>query len=98
MKPPDHFTPELVKTWKQVLAAAPGHPQASAVEAYCLELHRWRDAERWIKENGGPELYLRDDKGVLKNVIKAPQLQIAREAQAIVVKLARALRLKGQIG
>lgn len=65
------------------------------LEAYAVERARWLDAEAWVRANG-TTIEIRTDKGELKNLIAAPQLKIAREAQDRALRLAVALKLRGR--
>ena len=96
MNPPSYFTEAQLAVWRKLVASVNGKPPATTLEAYCVELCRWRDAERWLSENGA-EIYIRDDKGVLKSVIPAPHLKIARDSAAAVQRLSKALRLRGEV-
>ena len=81
---------------EQVYAALDGEFPSTTVEAYVVELLRWRAAEEYLA-NDGPVLYLRDDKGTLKGAIPAPQLKVAKDASVRVEKLAATLRLRKHV-
>lgn len=63
-----------------------------ALEAYAIEIARWRDADEWVRIHG-TTITLRTDKGEVRQVIEAPQLRIARAAQIRALKLAPLLGL-----
>ena len=63
-----------------------------ALNGYCRELDRLTTAEDWLTKNGAV-LYLRDDKGILKSALAAPQLKVARDAAKLVARLGRQLGL-----
>ena len=63
-----------------------------ALDSYVRELDRLMVAEDWLTKNGSI-LYLRDDKGILKSALVAPQLKVARDAAKLVARLGRQLGL-----
>ena len=98
LAPPEYFDAAHRAAWCLVYAAV-GVDAAfpsTTVEAYVVELLRWRSAERWLADNGA-EITIRDDKGIVKNVITSPQLKIARDASARVEKLAASLRIRRHV-
>ncbi len=63
-----------------------------ALVGYCRELDRLMVAEDWLTKNGSI-IYIRDDKGILKSALPAPQLRIGRDAAKLVARLGRQLGL-----
>ena len=63
-----------------------------ALVGYCRELDRLMTAEDWLTKNGAI-IYIRDDKGILKSALAAPQLKVARDAAKLVARLGRQLGL-----
>jgi len=63
-----------------------------ALNGYVRELDRLMVAENWLAQNGSI-LYLRDDKGILKAALVAPQLRVARDAAKLAARLGRQLGL-----
>lgn len=60
--------------------------------AYCQSYGRWREAERFLDEHG-TTLIVRDDKGVVKSVGTAPQVQVSSRSLDKMTKLGRMLGL-----
>ena len=63
-----------------------------ALNGYVRELDRLMTAEDWLTKNGSI-IYIRDDKGILKAALVAPQLRVARDAAKLVARLGRQLGL-----
>ena len=63
-----------------------------ALNGYVRELDRLMVAEDWLTKNGAI-IYIRDDKGLLKAALVAPQLRIARDAAKLLGRLGRQLGL-----
>ena len=63
-----------------------------ALNGYVRELDRLMVAEDWLTKNGAI-IYIRDDKGILKSALPAPQLRVARDAAKLVARLGRQLGL-----
>ena len=63
-----------------------------ALNGYVRELDRCMVAEDWLTKNGAI-IYIRDDKGILKSALPAPQLKVARDAAKLVARLGRQLGL-----
>ena len=61
-----------------------------ALNGYVRELDRLMVAEDWLTKNGSI-IYSRDDKGILKSALPAPQLKVARDAAKLVARLVRQL-------
>ena len=73
-----------VRVWSPALVLA--------LVGYCRELDRLMIAEDWLLKNGAV-IYIRDDKGILKSALPAPQLKVARDAAKLVARLGRQLGL-----
>ena len=73
-----------VRVWSPALVLA--------LNAYVRELDRLMIAEDWLVKNGSI-IYIRDDKGLLKAALPAPQLKVARDAAKLVARLGRQLGL-----
>ena len=73
-----------VRVWSPALVLA--------LNGYVRELDRLVTAEHWLTKNGSI-IYIRDDKGILKSALPAPQLRIARDAAKLVARLGRQLGL-----
>ncbi len=63
-----------------------------ALNGYVRELDRLIVAEDWLTKNGSI-IYIRDDKGILKAALVAPQLRVARDAAKLLGRLGRQLGL-----
>ena len=63
-----------------------------ALNACVREMDRLVVAEDWLTKNGSI-IYIRDDKGILKSALPAPQLKVARDAAKLVARLGRQLGL-----
>ena len=73
-----------VRVWSPALVLA--------LNGYVRELDRLMVAEDWLTKNGSI-IYIRDDKGILKAALVAPQLKVARDAAKLVARLGRKLGL-----
>ena len=95
--PPDNLGESQGKLWVQlapicskVRAWSPA--LVLALNAYVRELDRLIVAEEWLTKNGSI-IYIRDDKGILKSALAAPQLKVARDAAKLLGRLGRQLGL-----
>ena len=73
-----------VRVWSPALVLA--------LNGYVRELDRLMVAEDWLVKNGAI-IYIRDDKGILKSALPAPQLKVARDAAKLLGRLGRQLGL-----
>jgi phage terminase small subunit len=91
MNPPDRLTAEQKAKWNEVVPRVDEACElADVLEQYVIEWCRWQEAEAWLRENG-EVLTLRNDKGVVKNLIQAPQLRVSRDSAKIVKELSEIL-------
>ena len=95
MRAPAHLSETEAGIWREVhaLVVRMTPQKADTLEAYAVERARWLEADGWVRENG-TTLELRDDKGVVKSVVVAPQLKIAQQAQDRSIKLRALLGLR----
>lgn len=61
--------------------------------AYAVETARWEEAEQWLQEHG-TTVTVRDDKGIVRQLLEAPQVRIAERAQDRSLQLASELDLQ----
>ena len=92
---PAYLSPVERAIWEETVALVATLTPArfQALEAYAIERARCLEAEAWVRAHG-TTIEIRSDKGEIKNVIPAPQLRIAREAQDRALRLAAALKLR----
>ena len=95
--PPDNLGESQAKLWadlapicSKVRAWSPA--LILALNGYVRELDRLMTAEDWLTKNGAI-IYIRDDKGILKSALPAPQLKVARDAAKLVARLGRQIGL-----
>lgn len=96
-KPPAHLSEAQRATWIACWPRIIGRMTAArldAFEAYCIERERWMTAEASVREHG-TVLTLRNDKGEVQKIIANPALGIAQKSMGAMLRLAKALRLKG---
>lgn len=77
--PPDWLNDMALEEWRRVLpliGESLADEDTAVLASYCLCFARWRAAEQVIDQHG-PEIVLRDDKGVVKSVIPSPQIGIS---------------------
>jgi len=96
LTPPEYFDDDHRATWAKVCACIKRTVPATTVEAYCVELMRWRAAEAHLAEHGAV-VTDRDGEGVARNVFAAPELKVARDSAAVVQKLSKSLGLTGNV-
>ena len=94
---PDNLGDSQSKLWVQVAPICSKVRVWSPALVLCLngyvrELDRLMVAEDWLTKNGSI-IYIRDDKGILKAALVAPQLRVARDAAKLVARLGRQLGL-----
>lgn len=65
--------------------------ESTALAAYAINVQRWHDAETWIAQHG-TTVVIRDKDGRAKQVIKAPQTDIANQAAKACSDYAAKLR------
>jgi len=85
MRHPKYFSDDQKTKWDETIEEL-GDVDLETLEAYITEWKRWKDAESWMRDNGDV-ITVRNEKGIVKTLIKAPQLLIAREAALILIKL-----------
>jgi len=89
--------PAAVEEWSRSLGAIKSRDVASInlseFEIYCIAFSRWLDAEKKIKAEG-TEIHIRDDKGVIKNVLPSPQIGISQKAYDQMAKARKASGLE----
>ena len=95
--PPDNLGDAQAKLWVQLAPICSKVRVWSpalilALNGFVRELDRLTVAEDWLTKNGAI-IYIRDDKGLLKAALVAPQLRIARDAAKLVARLGRQLGL-----
>lgn len=96
-RPPAHLSNAQRETWLLCSPRLVGKLTASrldAFEAYCIERERWMSAEANVREHG-PVLTLRSDRGEVQRIIANPALGIAQKSMSAMLRIAKALRLKG---
>lgn len=96
---PDWLNPLAKIEWDRVVAS--GHETGGAtgealLAAYCQNYARWVEAEKLLAENG-TEIIIRDDKGIVKNVLVSPQIGISTKALDRMVKCAAQLGLRANL-
>ena len=94
---PDNLGESQAKLWADLApicskARAWSPALILALNGYVRELDRLMVAEDWLTKNGSI-IYIRDDKGILKSALPAPQLKVARDAAKLVARLGRQLGL-----
>jgi len=94
---PENFGDSQGKLWVQMAPICSkvrvwSPAMVLALVGYCRELDRLMTAENWLTQNGSI-IYIRDDKGILKAALVAPQLRVARDAAKLVARLGRQLGL-----
>ena len=95
--PPDYLGESQAKLWADLApicskARAWSPALILALNGYVRELDRLMVAEDWLTKNGSI-IYIRDDKGILKSALPAPQLKVARDAAKLLARLGRQLGL-----
>ena len=95
--PPDNLGDAQGKLWVQLAPICSKVRVWSpalilALNGFVRELDRLTVAEDWLTKNGSI-IYIRDDKGILKSALAAPQLKVARDAAKLLGRLGRQLGL-----